>query len=405
MLAIGGLVMESLMMHPSETKPVLSDVLSILLPKEQQTAFLRACLWTGEKGCQAWKIWRESFSNPRDFLKQKKFGVKGLTPLLYHNLQRNGVAIENSLLTFFRTAQIYEEKRTTVFREICHNVLTELTRTKKRFLVVKGAALADTAFDTPALRHCHDLDIVLDDPDLHHTLQLLTSLDFSVSSRTMSDDWRNIILIHRHGLPVSLHRAFFGISIYNRAQNHMWRRSQRQLIADVPCQVLAPEDALLHVCGQAFTSGRSTLPPWVADSCSILTRFPNLDWNHLIECAKHCHLELPMSVMLGYLADQLQAPVPRPVLNHLWVAASRNTIGREITLSVARNSESGGFRGLLGNANNWRNRIPILKWMLFPSSSYIRWTKPHMMSWILPFHYVSRPVKYLARRFRRFFEE
>ena len=392
--------MESLLLDRSETKPVLFDVLSILLPNEQQTSFLRACLWTGEKGRQAWRIWGESFSDPRDFLKQKEFGVKGLTLPLYHNSQRNGVAIESSLLTFFRTAQIYEEMRTKAFREICHNVLAELTKAKKRFLVVKGAALADTAFENPVLRHCHDLDIVLDDHDPHHTLRLLSSLDFKVSFRNIPSQWENISLVHQHGLPVSLHRDLFGISFYNRNQKCMWKRCERQMVADVSCQVLSPSDSLLHVCGQAFSSRRSTLPTWVSDSWSIIVRFPNLDWDQLIVSAKRRHLALPMSVMLGYLVEKLHAPIPPHVLNDLEAAASRNTIGQEIALSIARSSEKGGFRGLLGNARSWRSRVPIFKWMLFPSPAYIRWTNPQMEAWALPFHYVSRPMGYLARRFR-----
>jgi len=379
---------------------MLSDALSILLPNEQQTGFLRACLWTGEEGRRAWLNWCKTLSDPRDFLRQKEFGVKGLTPLLYNNLHQNGVAIENSLLVFFRAAQIYEEIRGKAFRGICHKVLWELTRTKKRFLVVKGAALADTAFATPILRHCHDLDIVLDDPNPHQTVRLFTSLDFAVSSQNICSQWKNLILVHQQGLPVSLHRDLFSIPFYNRAQNHMWRRCQRQLIAEVPCQVLAPSDALLHVCGQAFSSGRSTLPTWVSDSWSIITRFPDLDWDHLIGCAKHSHLALPMSVMLGYLVDKLHAPVSHQVLNDLAAAVSQDIMGQEIALSIARKAENGGFRGLLANAKNWGSRIPILKWMLFPSLAYIRWTKPQMAAWALPFHYLSRPVKYLARHFR-----
>ena len=387
-------------MKQSRPNHGLSDIISLLLPNEQQTLFLRSCLWAGEEGRRAWQSWCETFSDTRDILRQNEVGVKGLTPLLYHNLQRNGVAIENSLLTFFRTAQIFEEKRTKVFREICQKVLAELTRAKKRFLVVKGAALADTAFDTPSLRHCHDLDIVLDDPEPREILALIASLDFTLSTRNISTEWENLTLIHQDGLPVSLHRNFFGISLYNRGQKKMWARCEGKLIADVSCQVLSPADALLHVCGHAFVSGRSTLPTWVSDSWSLIVRFPDLDWAQLISCAKQSHLALPMSVMLGYLVEKLHALIPFQVFADLGVAASQSIIGQEIALSIARKFGNGGLRGLLGKANNWHSRIPIFKWMLFPSLDYIRWTNPNTVAWALPFHYVYRPVQYLARRFQ-----
>ena len=387
-------------MNPSRPNHGLSDILSMLLLNEQQTLFLRACLWSGEEGCRAWLNWCETVSDTRDMLRQKEFGVKGLTPLLYHNLQQNEVAINSSLLTFFRTAQIYEEKRTKVFREICQKVLAELTRAKKRFLVVKGSPLADTAFENPSLRHCHDLDIVLEDPEPREILALIASLDFTLLTRNISSEWENLTLVHQDGLLVSLHRKFFGISLYNRGQKEMWARCEGKLVADVPCQVLSPADALLHVCGQAFASGHSILPTWVSDSWAIIVRFPDLNWEQLIACARQSHLALPMFVMLGYLAEKLQAPIPSQVLVDLGKAASKSIIGQEIALSIARKFRNGGLKGLLGKTKNWQSRLPILKWMMLPSLGYIRWTNPHTVAWALPLLYVSRPVKYLARRFQ-----
>jgi len=378
----------------------LSDILSMLLPTEPQTLFLRACLWSGGEGCRAWLNWCETVSDTRDMLRQKEFGVKGLTPLLYYNLQKNEVAIESSLLTFFRTAQIYEEKRTKVFHEICQKVLAELTRAKKRFLVVKGAALADTAFEKPSLRHCHDLDLVLEDSEPREILALIEFLDFALSTRNISSEWENLTLVHKDGLPVSLHRNFFGISLYNQGQKEMWARCEGKLVADVPCQVLSPADALLHVCGQAFVSGHSTLPTWASDSWAIILRFPDLNWEQLIACARQSHLALPMFVMLGYLAEKLQAPIPSQVLVNLGKAASQSIVGQEIALSIGRKFKNGGVKGLLRKAKNWQSRLSILKWMILPSLDYIRWTNPHTVAWALPFLYVSRPVKYFARRFQ-----
>jgi hypothetical protein len=387
-------------MKPSQLKHGLSDVLSMLLPTEPQTLFLRACLWSGEDGCRAWVNWCDTVSDTRDMLRKREFGVKGLTPLLYHNLQENEVTIEPSLLTFFRTAQIYEEKRTKVFREICQNVLIALNRAKKRFLVVKGAALADTAFEKPSLRHCHDLDIVLEDSDPRGILALIASFGFTLSTRNISSEWENLTLVHQDGLPVSLHRNFFGISLYNRSQKEMWARCEGKLVADVPSQVLSPADALLHVCGQAFVSGHSTLPTWVSDSWAIIVRFPDLNWEQLIASARQSHLVLPMFVMLGYLAEKLEAPIPSQVLGDLGRAASKSIIGQEIALSIARKFKNGGVKGLLGKTKNWQTRLPIFRWVIFPSLGYLRWANPHTVAWALPFLYVSRPVKYLARRFQ-----
>ena len=377
----------------------LSEIFTNFLPNNQQTLFLRSCLWRGKKAAEAWANWCEIHSDTRLILKQKNIGLKGLTPLLFHNLQRNGLPIDPSLLTFFRTAQTYEEKRTKVYREICHQVLAALTTAGKRFLVVKGAALADTAFEDPSLRHCHDLDIVLDDYDLSSTLALISSLEFSLASKNIPSEWEKITLIHRHGLPVCLHRGLFGLSFCNRGQQEIWNRSEKKTIADVPCQVLRPADALLHVCGQAFFAGRSHMPTWVADSWAIMDRFPDFPWEQLIISATRNHLALPVFVMLRFLADQLHAPIPSTVLAALAVSSSESLIGQELALSIARKFSSQGLREVVNKTNSWRSRLAIVKWMVFPYLDYLHWTHPGTESWAIPFHYVSRPLQYLVRRF------
>ncbi len=379
----------------------LSEIFSMLLPNEQQTRFLRACLWFGEDGRRAWLNWVENCSDTRDMLRERKFGLKGLTPLLYHNLQRNKVEVASSLLTFFRTAKVYEEKRSKVYREICQIALMALHSAKKRFLVVKGAALADTAFEKPSLRHCHDLDIVLDDSDPSDIVTLLAPLGFSLSSKKISSEWKKLRLVHKDGLPVCLHRGLFDISLYNRGKKEMWARCEERLVAGVPCQVLSAADALLHVCGQAFVSGRSTVPTWAMDSWAIIMSFPDLDWKELISSARQNHLSLPILVMLGYLKDKLQVPIPYQVFVDLRKSASQNIVGQEVALSIARRNRNGGLKGLLGKTKNWQARFPIYRWMMFPSLDYLRWTNPHTRALGLPFLYLSRPLKYLARRFQK----
>ena len=40
-------------------EPALADALRVILPGEERTVLLRACLLSGEAGRRAWEAWRE----------------------------------------------------------------------------------------------------------------------------------------------------------------------------------------------------------------------------------------------------------------------------------------------------------------------------------------------------------
>jgi hypothetical protein len=63
------------------------------------------------------------------------------------------------------------------------------------------------------------------------------------------------------------------------------------------------------------------------------------------------------------------------------------------TRSDARSS----LRELFGRAINWRERVFIIQWLLFPSPDYLAWVD-QVHPWLLPFHYLYRPLHYAGNR-------
>ena len=121
--------------------------------------------------------------------------------------------------------------------------------------------------------------------------------------------------------------------------------------------------------------------------------------NVLFDCAVRSHLALPLSVMLGYLAEELQAPIPTIFLSRLQAAATQaDTLEREAALSGARSGARGGFKNLLRRTSDWRMRAFVLRWMLFPSPEYLRSVQQIQPSRFLPFFYVDRCLKFLISR-------
>jgi hypothetical protein len=143
---------------------------------------------------------------------------------------------------------------------------------------------------------------------------------------------------------------------------------------------------------------------WVVDSWFIVDRCRELNWDLLLETAKRSHLALPLSVMLTYLAEELNAPIPGSFLHHLSAAACQvPSIDCELALFAARQSPRCGFRQLIRDTRNWRGRLYVIKWMLLPSASYTLWVSQLRHLWLLPLQYLYRPLRYVSARIRPFF--
>jgi hypothetical protein len=181
-------------------RPALLDTLSVILPTPEQTSLLRACLCTGDSGRQAWNLWQEQFGEANNGCRDDRRVPKSLRPLLLNALRRNDVLVDRALLTSLRRAYLTEELRSKIYRRICQNVLSVLTSERVPAILLKGAALAETIYGDPALRHCHDIDILVRDDDLPRAASLLSPLGFRPLRERLSARCEDVKLEHGSGL-------------------------------------------------------------------------------------------------------------------------------------------------------------------------------------------------------------
>jgi hypothetical protein len=383
----------------SATRPPLCDSLSVILPTPEQTALLRALLLSGEEGRQASERWLKQRQGAENSFPGEL--SKSLLPLLSAAVRRNGVGVDGPFLTVLRSAALREELRTKTYRRICHEVLSALTAAEIPIVALKGAVLADTVYSGPALRHSHDIDILLGEPDPSRAIGLVSSLGFAPPKEKLGPGWQDLRLEHESGLSLVFHRHFFRIPLYNTAAAEMWARSQTQVITGVPVRTLSPADQLLHVCGHAASCASRESLRWVCDAWFLIGRYGELAWDVGLDCAVRNRLALPLSVTCGYLAEELRAPIPATFLRRLYTAASRaTTVECEVALWGARAGARGGYKNLLRASEDWHTRAFVLKWMVFPSPAYLCSAQLLRHPWQLPFYHLSRPLRYIARRIR-----
>jgi hypothetical protein len=254
-------------------------------------------------------------------------------------------------------------------------------------------------YEDPVLRHCHGINILLHEGDVFRAASVMPPSGFVPLAHRPNLGQRPFTLIHESGLPLHLHRRLFTSEHYNVPFEDLLARSQIESIAGVSTRILSPADNLLHVCIQASSNSSNESPRWVSDAWYLMVRYRNLDWNVLLDCALRNRLALPLSVTLSYLTKDLNAPIPKIILDRLCDAASRTDAMRgEAMLATALAGTRLSVRSLVRMTGGWRPRLIIVKWILFPSRDYLRSAYHVGHSWLLPFYYVYRPLRYVARR-------
>jgi hypothetical protein len=316
--------------------------------------------------------------------------------LVYEGMRRHNVRTDASLLTVLKTAALREDLRTHSFRAICRLVVPAVCALDREAVLLKGAALAETVYPDPKLRHTHDIEILVPSADLLGVAGALSAFRLSRMSRGPEGD---VYLTHDSGLPVVLRRRLFRVPFYNAILAGACVGAESTVIAGAPVRVLSPAYALLHCCGHGLYSPSRGSHRWIVDAWFLVDRRRDLDWEELIRIADQGHLTIPLTLLLTYLASELDAPIPLPVLDALAArAAVAKPIDGELALLGARSTGRGAFRTLLKRERNMAGRLRILRWMILPSKTYVTWVAQESDSRMPAAQYFIRPMRYVLRR-------
>jgi hypothetical protein len=377
--------------------PALSLALFGVLPTQEQTLLLRACLNSGQAEREAWADYRRNGPDLELLLRRGPPEVRRLAPLLFVALRDSDAPIDKALLTILRTAHFHEEMRSREYRRVCGTVLSALEADRTRFLVFRGAALGETVYGDPALRHSHDINLLVPEADRSRAVDVLCRSGCRARPGGAAPDAG--IVDHESGLPILLHSRFFRISFYRSDWDAIWGRAGIGRVAGHMVRLLSPTDALLHACCQASHSLRLQPFGWAADAYLIMRRNPDLDWMELLESARRSRTEVPTHIALGYLARELRASVPGPVLERLAVATGTvDPVERDVALLAARSRGGMRLRTLLRGSATPRVKLTSLRWLLLPSRGYLEWAYGRRRSATLPLVYLERLARYVARR-------
>lgn len=292
------------------------------LPTPTQTLLLQAALLDGVPARDAWIRWQAGGGDVQQALRgPDRLWTKRLLPLLWIAVQRHRLPADGRTRTLLKLAYAAESVRDAVCRREGGAVLQRLAQDGLAPVVIRGFAFAETVYDEPCLRHCHDLDLFLARDGARQARTTLARLGFAARPDAGEPRLR---CAHPSGWEVTLHGGLFPAGVEAGLEADALERCERREIARVTSLVLAPVDALLHACAHAWSPDGYPSAMWIADLWRLLAKRPDADWTDVAEGARRAGVATPLARTLEYLATDLGAQVPAALRSSQLEAACRS---------------------------------------------------------------------------------
>jgi hypothetical protein len=364
-------------MMVSRRPPPLADTLGVLLPDAQDALLLQACLGGARVAGEAWGAWLSAASGLSAALRDRP-SWRGLLPLLHHNLDMQGIAVCEPALAVLRAATLWEERRASRIRAILAQILA-LLRQAEIDAVLIGAAAAASAYPKFALRHCHDIALLLEADALAPADTALRAAGFRAEPGAEGPRPSSpLALRHGEGLPVTLHGMLWPPTGKESPIAAFRRRARAIDIEAESVPVFAPMDMLMHLCGHGFAGPDLSNWAWIADAAMIQNRHSpsREDWAGFVRTARDSGLAFRLALRLDDLAARIALAIPADVVDELieaaWQCADSD---KDAALSAARNTFGLGLGAML-RQGGWRSRFDTARWALRRSPRILRrWTR------------------------------
>jgi putative nucleotidyltransferase-like protein len=281
-------------------------------PSLRELLLLRACLWEGERGLDAWREWRRGTGDVETI----EAGSHRLLPLAYSNLGPlpAGDPDAERLKGAYRRSWAVNQLGLRIGRR----AIDALHAAGLEVLALKGAALIGSAYRDAGARPVGDVDLAVRPRRVGEAVRALREAGFT----PVEEDPVRLLAV-RHSLAfrdpdgqeVDLHR---GLQWRAGLDEDLWREAVEAEVAGARVLTLCPADQLLHVCVHGAPWNPVQPIRWAADAFKVLEAAGSeLDWDRLVAMAAKGRLALPLHDAASYLATELEAPVPAAAIREL----------------------------------------------------------------------------------------
>ena len=214
-------------------------------------------------------------------------------------------------------------------------------------IVLKGAALAETVYDSPALRPFGDIDVLVRPEDALRAHGLLSALGYVCDDhawagfRAGRSCEANFFQHNAQGpVVVELHTSLLNNPLLSRAvhvdTDGLWRRALSACLAGQNARVLGPEDQIFHLClhlaGHYFAAPKSIQD--IAQVCAART----VDWPLFVSVCRAARAETAGYAGLFAAMTVYGIEIPPIVINSLAPRFHRRLLEQLVAGQAARDA-------------------------------------------------------------------
>ncbi len=248
-----------------------------------------------------------------------------LLPVLWNRLRTHATSLPTEEAERIRRQAAVIEFRMAVAETVLEAVLRRLAAARIRVMLLKGAALATTVYDSFAARPMGDLDILVPPEDVARAWQSMVEAgwrkEFEGGETFYEGHHHLAALVDPKGLGIILeiHRAILppsGPFLFDETE--LWRDAAPVSLGSTEAWVPSRQHQLLHLCAHfAWSNMLSTgLGRTVRDVAALLEA-DGMDWDAFVALAQRTRAGTCAFWTLAMTRALAQAQVPTTVLERL----------------------------------------------------------------------------------------
>lgn len=295
------------------------------LPNQEQLLFLKACLGDSHTSQVAWSDWRSSHT-----LNDLDEALFRLLPLLYWNLQRNGIDDPDMR----RLKGIYRRNwycNQTLFHTI-EQELQALSDAGMPAILLKGTALSYAYYPDPNIRSMLDGDVMVRLDHVEPAFTFLMDRGWRIKTPPHARPPSTRALPLKRDFKTTMHACTFANKAGHELDLHwhlfpewcsasdevFWRDCVPLKFRTCDALTLSPGDHLLHTCMHGYRWNLLHPLRWIVDAHMIIkSSAGRVDWELLARRAKERLFTLRLLKSLEFLRSQGMIEIPDEAFVHL----------------------------------------------------------------------------------------